>query len=171
MNIRLIPAPLFIEFEEDNDNQEFKDEYAKLGAEIDDPVGQYIKMAKARGETRDTDKVVMELVVALHRKVDELTKLIKNEEKELIELKHTAKITHIGFEHFKIKEKLFTPNQKYYGRLNIAFFPQREVPLYFIAIDEQTAEILIMHDRDIKDYNAFITARERAIIREQKGMK
>jgi len=169
MDIRLIPAPLFLEFEEDK--EEFKDEYAKLGAEIDDPVGQYIKMAKARGETRDSDKVLLELVIALHRKVDEVISMMKNETKELIELKYTAKITHIGFEHFKIKEKLFIPNQKYYGRLDIPFFPQREVPIYFIAIDEQVAEILTMHDRDIKDYNAFITARERAIIREQKGIK
>jgi len=169
MNIRLIPAPLFIEFEEDN--EKFKDEYARLGAEIDDPVGQYLKMAKARGETKDSDKVVIELVVALHRKVDEVLSLLKNETKDLIELKYTAKVTHIGYEYFKIKEKMFKPNQKYYARLDIPFFPQREVPLYFIAVDEQVAEILIMHDRDIKDYNAFVAARERAIIREQKGIK
>jgi len=169
MNIRLIPAPLFIEFEEDN--EKFKEEYARLGAEIDDPVGQYLKMAKARGETKDSDKVAIELLTALHRKVDEVLSLLKNETKDLIELKYTAKITHIGYEYFKIKEKMFKPNQKYYARLDIPFFPQREVPLYFIAVDEQTAEILIMHDRDIKDYNAFIAARERAIIREQKGIK
>ena len=63
------------------------------------------------------------------------------------------------------------PNKKYYGRLEIAFFPQREVPIYFMAVDKQIAEILIMHDRDIKDYNAFITARERAIIREKRGLR
>jgi len=169
MNIRLIPAPFFIEFEEDK--EEFKEEYDKLGAEIDDPVGQYLKLAKARGETKDSDKVALELLVALHRKIDELTSLIKNETKDLIELKYTAKVTHIGYEYFKIKEKIFKPNQKYYARLDIPFFPQREVPLYFIAVDEQIAEILIMHDRDIKDYNAFVAARERAIIREQKGLK
>jgi len=169
MDIRLIPAPLFIEFEEDN--EKFKEEYAKLGAEIDDPVGQYLKMAKARGETKDSDKVAVELLIALHRKVDEVLSLLKNEEKELIELKYTAKITHIGYEHFKLKEKMLIPNKKYYARMDIPFFPQREVPIYFIAVDEQIAEILIMHDRDIKDYNAFMAARERAIIREQKGIK
>ena len=169
MNIRLIPAPFFIEFEEDK--EEFKEEYDKLGAEIDDPVGQYLKLAKAKGETKDSDKVALELLVALHRKIDELTSLIKNETKDLIELKYTAKVTHIGYEYFKIKEKLFKPNQKYYARIDIPFFPQREVPIYFIAVDEQIAEILIMHDRDIKDYNAFVAARERAIIREQKGLK
>jgi len=169
MNIRLIPAPLFIEFEEDK--PKFKDEYARLGAEIDDPVGQYLKMAKARGETKDSDKVAIELLVALHRKVDEVLSCLKNEQKELIELKYTAKITDIGFEHFKLKEAILVPNIKYYGRLNISFFPQREVPIYFIAKNEQIAEILTMHDRDLKDYNAFITARERALIREQKGIK
>jgi len=169
MSIRLIPAPLFIEFEEEK--AEFKEEYDKLGAEIDDPVGQYLKMAKARGETKDSDKVLLELVVALHRKVDEVLSVLKDEKKELLELKYTAKITDIGFEHFKLKEKILTPNKNYYGRIDIPFFPKRDVPLYFVAVTEQIGEILILHDRDRKDYNAFVVARERAIIREQKGFK
>jgi hypothetical protein len=169
MNIRLIPTPLHIQFQEDK--EEFKSEYDKLGAEIDDPVGQYIKLAKAKGETSDSDKVLLELVVALHRKVDELTSLVKNETKELIPLKYDENITNIGYEYFKFKNPVLKKNQKYYARLDIAFFPKREVPLYFIAVDEQVAEILIMHDRDIKDYNAFVAARERAIIREKKGIK
>jgi len=169
MDIRLIPTPLFIEFEEEK--KEFKEEYDKLGSEIDDPVGQYLKMAKARGETKDSDKVAIELLSALHRKVDEILSLLKDDKQELMELKYTAKIIEIGYEHFKIKEKMFIPNQKYYARIDVPFFPQREVPIYFIAINEQIAEILTMHDRDIKDYNAFITARERALIREQKGIK
>jgi len=43
------------------------------------------------------------------------------------------------------------------------------VPVIFKALDEKTAEIIHMHDRDIRDYNAFIVARERAIIRELKS--
>ena len=169
MNIRLIPSPLLIKFEEDKEI--FKEEFDKLGAEIDDPIGQYLKMAKARGETGDTDKVLLELVVALHRKIDELTQLIKQEEKICLSLKYEAKISDIGFEYFKFKEPILIPKQKYYGRIDIPFFPKREVPIYFEAIDKEIGEILVMHDRDIKDYNAFITARERAIIREKKGLK
>jgi len=169
MNIRLIPTPLSIEFEEDK--AEFKTEYDKLGAEIDDPIGQYLKLAKAKGETSDSDKVLLELVVALHRKVDDLTKLIKNETKELSPLKYNEEITDIGYEYIKFKKPILIRNQKYYGRLDIAFFPERKVPIYFIAVDEKIAEILIMHDRDIKDYNAFVAARERALIREKKGLK
>lgn len=169
MNIRLISAPLTIQFEEDKES--FKEEYDKLGAEIDDPIGQYIKLAKARGETSESDKVLLELVVALHRKVDELTSLIKNETKELISLKYNAKISEIGYEYIKFQNSVLVQNQKYYGRLDISFFPQREVPIYFIAIDNQIAEIILMHDRDIKDYNAFVAARERALIREKRGLK
>jgi len=62
-------------------------------------------------------------------------------------------------------------NKKYYGRLEISLFPQRDVPVYFIGVDGMVAEIFMMHERDIKDYNAFIAARERAIIREQKATK
>jgi len=167
--MRLIPAPLSIEFEEDK--EEFKSEYDKLGAEIDDPIGQYIKMAKAKGETNDTDKVLMELVIALHRKVDELTKIIKQETKELIPLKYNEKITDVGYEYFKFKNPVLIKNHKYYGRLKISFFPEREVPIYFIGVDEKIAEIILMHDRDIKDYNAFVASRERAIIREKKGLR
>jgi hypothetical protein len=167
--IRLIPAPLNIEFEEEKEN--FKEEFDKLGAEIDDPIGQYIKLAKARGETKDSDKLLLELVIALHRKVYELTKLVKNEEKELILLKYNEKITHVGYEHLKFEKEVLEPNQKYYGRLEISFFPQREVPIYFIAIEKDIAEIILMHERDIKDYNAFVASRERALIREKRGKK
>jgi hypothetical protein len=169
MNIRLIPTPLNIEFEENKEI--FKTEYDKLGAEINDPVGQYIKLAKARGETSESDKVLLELVVALHRKIDELTNLIKNETKELISLKYNEKISDIGYEYIKFTNSVLTPNQKYYGRLDISFFPQREVPIYFTAINDKIAEIILMHDRDKKDYNAFVASRERAIIREKKGLK
>jgi hypothetical protein len=169
MNIRLIPTPLNIKFEEEKEI--FKEEFDKLGAEIDDPVGQYIKLAKARGETKETDKVLLELLIALHRKIDEITQLIKNETKKLINLKYNEKISDIGYEHIKFKNPILIPNQKYYGRLDISFFPQRNVPIYFIAIDTQIAEIILMHDRDRKDYNAFVAARERALIREKKGLK
>ncbi len=165
--MRLIPAFVPIEFEEFRD--EFKEEFHKLSAETDDPIGQYIKLAKARGETRDTDPVLLELLVALHRKVDELTAIVKNEKKELTPLKYKSETEAVGFENFRIKDKLFKPGQKYYGRMDLPVFPKRVVPVIFEAIDENTAKILHLHERDEKDYNAFITARERAIIREMKA--
>ena len=167
--MRLIPA--YVEIEFDEFNEKTKEEFDKLGAESDDPIGQYIKLAKARGETKDTDPVLLELLIALHRKIDELTALIKNEKKELLPLKYKSEIVKVGFENFEIKDNIFEVGKKYYGRMALPVFPPREVPVIFEAVDKNLAKIIHMHERDIKDYNAFITARERAIIREMKARK
>jgi len=164
---RLIPA--YIELEFDRYGDVFKEEFDKLGSESDDPIGQYIKLAKARGETKDTDPVLLELLIALHRKIDELSAYIKNEQKEFLKLEYKTEIDKIGFEHFEIKEQLFKKGEKYYGRMELPVFPPRTVPVIFTALSPTLAEISLMHERDMKDYNAFIMARERAIIREMKA--
>ena len=100
--MRFISAYISIEFSEFK--KKFKEEFDKLGSESDDPIGQYIKLAKARGETKDTDPILMELLIALHRKVDELTAYVKNKQKEFIPLKYNSETEGIGFEFFKIKD-------------------------------------------------------------------
>ena len=165
--MRFVPAYIKIEF--DKLNETLKEEFDKLGSESEDPIGQYIKLAKARGETKDTDPILLELLVALHRKVDELTALVKNEKKEFIPLKFKSETNGLGFEYFKIKDSIFEKGIKYYGRLDLPVFPERKVPVIFEGFSENIAKIIHMHERDIKDYNAFIMARERALIREMKG--
>jgi hypothetical protein len=164
--IRLIPA--IIDFEFDEYDGEKQKEFDILGSETDDPIGQYIKLAKAKGETKDTDPVLLELLIALHRKVDELTAIIKNEEKNYLPLKYKTKITEIGFDYFKIEDDLFE-NKKYYGRMHLPVFPPRVVPVIFSGFKKNIAKIEFMHERDEKDYNAYIMARERAIIRQMKA--
>ena len=165
--MRFVRAYVAIEF--DLLNEKLKEEFDKLGSESDDPIGQYIKLAKARGETKDTDPVLLELLIALHRKVDDLSAYIKNQKKEFIPLKEKSETLGLGFEYFKLKNDLLKKGVKYYGRFDLPVFPERKVPVIFEGFDENIGKILHMHDRDIKDYNAFITARERAIIREMKS--
>ena len=164
--MRFVPA--FVKFEFDEYSEKLKEEFDKLGSESEDPVGQYIKLAKARGETRDTDPVLLELLIALHRKIDELSAIVKNEQKELISLKYKTETQGLGFEYFKIKEPLFEKGKKYYGRFDLPVFPERKVPVIFRGYESDIGEIILMHEKDEKDYNAYITARERAIIREMK---
>jgi len=166
VQIRLIPAVIELEF--DYYNEKLQKEFDSLGVETDDPIGQYIKLAKAKGETRDTDPVLLELLIALHRKVDELTAFVKNEKKEFIPLQFKTKIIEIGFEYFKIEENMLE-NKRYYGRMDLPVFPARKVPVIFRGYKENISKIEFLHERDEKDYNAFIMARERAIIRQMKG--
>jgi len=165
--LRFVRAYVKIEF--DLLNEKLKEEFDKLGSESDDPIGQYIKLAKARGETKDTDPVILELLIALHRKIDDLSAYVKNQKKEFIPLKYTTETVGLGFEFFKIRDNLLKKGVKYYGRFDLPVFPERKVPVIFEGFDENIAKILHMHERDIKDYNAFIMARERAIIREMKS--
>ena len=84
-------------------------------------------------------------------------------------LDRKSEIVKIGFEHFEIRDLLLEKDKKYYGRIDLPVFPPREVGIIFKGESKKLANILLMHERDVKDYNAFLMARERAIIREIKA--
>ncbi len=171
-DIRLIPAPIEIEFGEAQLNpEEFEREYHRLSESDDDPIGQWLKLAKARGETSETDTVLLNLIVELHRKIDNLEALLKNEKPKRVSLPHKAQIESIGYEHFKIKTPDFKEDTLYYGRILMPVHPKRDVPVYFRALSPQIAKIEKMHDRDIKEWNSYVAARERVLIREMKEKK
>ena len=165
--MRFIKA--FVKIDFDFYDKKFQEEFDKLGSETTDPIGQFIKLAKARGDTKDTDPILLELLIALHRKVDELSAFIKNEKKDLLPLSFKNETEGLGFEYFKIKDNILQKNRKYYGRMHLPVFPERIVPVIFEGYESNIAKIIHMHEKDEKDYNAFLMARERAIIRELRG--
>lgn len=169
-SIRYINAPLDVVFSK-NDNEEYKREYDRLASSDDDSVGEWLRLAKARGETSESDQVLLTLVLELHRKVDEMSAYIKGEKLELLSLVHCGEIEAIGYEHFKFSEEILELDTSYYGRLDMPFFPKREVPIYFKAISKNEAKIELIHERDEKDWNAYVVARERVMIREMKSKK
>ncbi len=169
-DIRFVPAVLTMHFEvmSDTRSELFRREYVGLSEYEEDAIGQWLKIARARGETKDTDEVLLNLLVELHKKVDELTALVKNEEKKLLPLAHTAQILEIGFEHIRIEEAAFEPGREYYARIEMPIFPKREMAIYLKGVDTHIAEIILMHEKDLKDWNAYVVAKERAMIRELK---
>jgi hypothetical protein len=171
-DIRFVVAPLVIHLEKVGEKEEiFSKEYNSLSEFEEDPVGQWLKIAKARGETGDSDQVLLTLLVELHKKIDTLTSIIKNEERELTPLAHTSMISHIGFEHIKLEEALLEENLRYYARIEMPVFPKREIPLFLKALSSNVAKITNMHDKDERDWSPYVTARERVMIREAKAAK
>lgn len=172
-DIRLIPAPIEIAFSpvEAKNEEVLKREYHSLSESDDDPIGQWLKLAKARGETNDTDTVLLNLIVELHRKFDRLEALIKNETPKRVVLDYHSQIESIGFENFKIKQQLFETKKLYYGRIAMPVHPKRDVAIYFEALTPDIAKITKMHERDIKEWNSYVTARERVLIREMREKK
>ena len=169
-DIRFVVAPLVVHFEKVGEKQElFSKEYNSLSEFEEDSVGQWLKIAKARGETGDSDQVLLTLLVELHKKVDMLTAIIKDEEKKLLSLLEKTMISHIGYEHIMIEETLLEVGEKYYVRVEMPVFPKREIPLFVKALSENVAEINNIHEKDERDWSTYMAARERVMIREAKA--
>ena len=169
MDIRLIPAPISLAFsEDDGDNERFKREFDSMSESDDDAVGQWLKLARARGETMESDQVMLTLVTELHRKVDQIIRKLENSESEQLPLESEEEIDGINYDFFALKADRFTPGRKYYGRIAMPTFPKRDVAVYFKALDGRTAEITLLHQRDRKEWDSYVASRERAMIREMK---
>ena len=172
MEPRLVKAPISLVFSESDTNHEiFEREYHQLSESEDNAINQWLKLAKARGETTDTDPVLLNLVVELHNKIDALEMFLKNEEPVRVSLTAQAQINAIGFEHFSISDELFEVDIKYYGRIEMPVHPKRDIGVFFVAQSSTLAKIIRMHERDEKEWSAYMTARERVLIREAREKK
>ena len=170
MSVRLIPAPISLAFSKLSDEklEEYSREFQQLSDIDEDPISQWLKLAKARGETRDTDDVLLNLLVELHRKIDKLEMELKGEKPSRVELDVDADIDSIGHEHFHIKDGVLELGVEYYGRVTMPIHPKRDVAVYFKAIDNSLAEIIKIHEADAKEWSSYLAARERVLIREAK---
>ncbi|AQW86147.1 hypothetical protein CPIN18021_0946 [Campylobacter pinnipediorum subsp. caledonicus] len=165
--IRLIPADLTIDFELDkHKNERFFKEFTSITNNEEDQLGAWLKRAKARGETKESDQVLLTLLVELHRKFDELSATIRQESREFLKLNDNDKISGIGFEYFCIENDKFIKDEFYYARIAMPVFPKRTIAIYFKSIDEKTAHIVNMHLDDEESWNSYVTARERVMIRQ-----
>lgn len=168
--IRLVKAPLELDFSPVlEDDEAIEREYQSLSESDDDPIGQWLKLAKARGETKESDPVLLNLLIELHRKVDQLDRKLSDEAPARLELSGHVAIRAIGFEHLQLNSAVLRKGGRYYGRIEMPVFPKRDVPLFFTALGASLAKIGRMHDRDVKEWNAYVTARERIMIREMRG--
>ena len=172
MSPRLVPAPISLVFSEAMTNkEEHEREYHQLSDADDNPINQWLKLAKARGDTSETDPVLLNLVVELHNKLDALERFLKDEEPVRVSLMHEAQIDSIGFEHFNLSEDLLEAGKEYYGRVEMPVHPKRDVGLFFRAESKTLANIIRVHERDEKEWGAYLTARERVLIREAREKK
>jgi hypothetical protein len=167
---RLVSAPISLVYSEaEADKESYIREYSQLSESDDDPISQWLKLAKGRGETNDTDPVILNLVVELHRKIDALEMFLKNEAPKRLSLINITQIESIGFEYFKLSEDILEIGKEYYGRVEMPVHPKRDVPVFFKAESESLAKITKIHERDEREWGVYLTARERVLIREAKA--
>ncbi|MEA2100747.1 MAG: hypothetical protein U9P72_11530 [Campylobacterota bacterium] len=166
---RLVPAPISLVFSKAITQRELFDrEYQQLSDSDDNPINKWLKLAKARGETSETDPVLLNLVVELHNKIDSLERFLKDEEPKRISLTLEAQIESIGFEYFNLSQEILDVGVEYYGRVEMPVHPKRDVAVFFVAQSNTLAKIVKIHERDEKEWGAYLTARERVLIREAR---
>ncbi|MEA2111783.1 MAG: hypothetical protein U9P71_07025 [Campylobacterota bacterium] len=172
MSVRFVKAPIKIEFDlQESDMELFTREYHQLSESDDDPIAQWLKRAKGRGETSDSDPVLLNLIVELHRKIDNLERIIKDEEPQRLSLSSEAMIDSIGYGYFKLKQEVLEEGNQYYGRIEMPVHPKHDIPIFFIAKSSTVAKISKIHERDEKEWASYLTARERVMIREMREAK
>jgi hypothetical protein len=170
MSVRLVSAPVDLQYDlAATDPESYEREYHRLSETDEDPISQWLKRAKAKGDTADSDPVMLNLMVELHRKIDNLERLIKKEEPPRLPLPFEGMIESIGYAHFQLKTPDLKPGAHYYGRIDMPVYPRRDIAVFFVAENESLARIERIHDRDEKEWAAYLTARERVMIREMKG--
>ena len=170
LDIRFVKAPLVIRFEKIGQNRDFfEKEFNSLSEFEEDAVGQWLKLAKAKGETENSDPVLLTLIVELHKKVDQLSALIKDETREFISLSGYGLIDSIGFENILLESDLFEEGEEYYCRIEMPVFPKREMPIFMKAVSSLVGKIQLIHDKDLKDWSSYVASRERIMIRELKA--
>ncbi len=168
--IRFIATSLEIFYEEVNDSNKkmLHDEYNKLSEYGHSDIEDWLKKAKAKGLTDDSDKVVINLLVELHKKVDRLESILKNSEDKNLILQHDSKIIGINFDYIKTNNLDFLKDKNYYARIVMPTFPKREIPLFLVGIDSNIAKINLISQKNLEDWNSYIMSKERELIRELK---
>lgn len=171
-NIRLVPADLEIAFDlKISDEQAYASEYTRLSENDDDAIGQWLRVSKARGDVRETDPVVLHLMVELYRKMERLENILMNNLPEYVPMKFHGRIESVGFEHFKLSEPMMIEGEQYYGRFELPVHPKRVSAFYFEALDSSTAKIVRRYMRDEDSWAGYVRARERIMIRHIKGLE
>lgn len=169
-NIRFVTAFLKIAYEPSSlENTVFIQEYYALLQINDDPLGAWLKSSKIRKESEESDQVLLTLMVELHRKIDKLTHLVTSEEPLYIPLSLQANLKAIGHGYMQFDSDVLQVGETYYARVDMPTFPRRQMPIFFEALTENVAKIVLMHEDDEKDWSAYMVACERVMIRQMKG--
>lgn len=171
-DVRLIDASVEISYELlDAHAEQFEKEFNIIAEHDNDAIGQWLRSARARGETRDSDPVLIHLMVELYRKIERLENLVLDRVPERLALANVRMIEKIGFDHFELSEPVLETSKLYYGRVEFPVLPQRETPFFFEALSPTLAKITRIHLKDQEEWGVYTASRERAMIRHLKGLE
>ncbi len=171
-SVRLVPATIDLVYDEvSTDVDRFEREFNEISESEENLITQGIKHAKSRGEMDETDILMLNILSELYKKMDKIEHLLIHGSLKRLPLSSSAFIESIGLEHFKLNTDALEVGKHYYGRVEIATFPKREIAFYFEAVEPSLALIEKIHVRDKEAWGYYMVACERIMIRQLKGLE
>lgn len=171
---RTVQAPLNLEFAlidaaDSESTKAYEREYASLSNADADPLGEYMKYARAKADSREADDIVLKLLVTLHYKLDEIKNILTDNVRQFVKLESKENVEALGHSVIIMPKPIFQKGAQYYARIDLPVFPERLIPIFLEAVEPKVAKVKRIHERDERDWDSYITSRERSLIRELKG--
>lgn len=164
-----IDSEVEFEFSEvtDTNRERLEKEFIRLTASEDTATSKWVK-DHVNNRRSDTEKIIIGLLVELHKKIDSLEKEIKNDKKSFIGLDYKAIITSINYENrFKSDYSHFEVDKLYYGRVAFDVYPKYTFGFFFV-FDDKSLKVVKIDSKNEQTWNLFVSQIERTMLREIK---
>ena len=147
---RIVPCELEVAFSKiDESNKMACDrEFVALSQYRYGSIMQWLNKNKSKNRTQDTDEVLLELLVELYQKVEN--------------------IDFVGHSVLCMPQDVFEEGAEYYMRIFLPVFPQRYIGIFGSAIHNRIIKFERMHYNDTGDFDNFVAQMERLSILNAK---
>lgn len=168
--MKLVRTTATISYEEANDRiNEFEREFDSFSSTDKNPVDDFIQKMKAKEGKNAPDEMTIMLLAELHKKVDDLTKIVKGETESLVPLSNNTQLDFAWFDTVKLNN--LKEGQLYYARVNLPLFRSRQIPFFFEATDSEHGTIVKMWPQDKADFDGYLASKDREEIARDRAFK
>lgn len=174
IHTRIVPCELEVAFSKlDKENEAvLNKEFVTLSQSRYGSITQWLNKNKSKNRTEDTDEVLLELLVELYQKVENIEQMLRNKALQHIPLEYEGIADFVGHNVLCMPQDVFEEGAEYYVRLFLPVFPQRYVGIFATAIHQRIIKFERMHYNDAGDFDNFVAQMERlAIVNAKKSHK
>ncbi|WP_230197917.1 hypothetical protein [Helicobacter cinaedi] len=167
---RIVPCEIEVAFAKAEENLEaYRKEFIALSQHRYGSITQWLNKNKSKNRLEDTDEVLLELLVELYQKVENIEQILLNKSFAYVSLSGEGIANFVGHSVLCMPENVFEKGQEYYLRIFLNAFPKRYVGIFAKAIDERIVVFTQIHQSDVVDFDSFVVQMERLMILDSKS--
>ncbi|STP09550.1 hypothetical protein [Helicobacter cinaedi] len=167
---RIVSCEIEVAFAKAKENLEaYRKEFVALSQHRYGSITQWLNKNKSKNRLEDTDEVLLELLVELYQKVENIEQFLLNKSFAYVPLSGEGIANFVGHSVLCMPENVFEKGQEYYLRIFLNAFPKRYVGIFAKAIDERIVVFTQIHQSDVVDFDSFVAQMERLMILDSKS--